>query len=394
MEFGLISLPWWGYVAVTLGFTHFTIIAVTIYLHRCQAHRAVELHPVVSHAFRLWLWLTTGMNTREWTAVHRKHHAEVESPEDPHSPVTHGIKKVLWQGAELYRESAKQVDLVAQYGYGCPDDWLETRVYGPFGSYGVILMFLIDIALFGPVGLTVAAVQMLWIPFFAAGVINGVGHWRGYRNFDTADSSTNIFPWGLLIGGEELHNNHHAFGSSAKFSVKPWEFDVGWTYIRVLETVGMAAVKKRAPERPLQVACKADADQETLRAVVGNRLHVMADYGRVVLQRVHREEVRNAVSHQRAILKSLASLLTKAEHRFSEGDHRTMQEALRLSESLATVYIFRERLQKLYDQRHESRDRLLEQLRDWCRQAEGSGIAALRDFSLLIKSYAPPAAAR
>ncbi|MEQ8493617.1 MAG: fatty acid desaturase, partial [Gammaproteobacteria bacterium] len=269
MLHGLIELPWWGYVLVALGYTHVTIVAVTIYLHRHQAHRALELHPLVSHFFRLWLWLTTGMNTREWTAVHRKHHAAVETVEDPHSPVVHGIDKVLWQGAELYRANSRNPAILEQFGFGTPDDWLERHVYGPHPNIGVTLMFTLNILMYGPIGITIGAVQMAWIPFFAAGVINGVAHWRGYRNFETADASTNICPWGILIGGEELHNNHHAFGSSAKFSVKPWEFDLGWFYIRVFETLGLAAVRKRAPARPAIDRAKATADLETLKAEIG-----------------------------------------------------------------------------------------------------------------------------
>ena len=209
-------MPWWGHVLVALVFTHLTIAAVTIYLHRNQAHRAVDLHPVVSHFFRLWLWLSTGMNTREWTAVHRKHHAAVETLEDPHSPVAHGIKKVLTEGAELYRINAKRQDIIDQYGYGTPDDWVERHFYTGRDSLGIFIMMGVNILLFGPLGLTIWAVQMAWIPIFAAGVINGIGHYWGYRNFQPADASTNIIPWGILIGGEELHNNHHAYATSAK----------------------------------------------------------------------------------------------------------------------------------------------------------------------------------
>jgi len=379
---GFVPLPWWGYLSVTLLFTHITIAAVTLYLHRHQAHRAVDLHPLVTHFFRLWLWLTTGMNTREWTAVHRKHHAAVETVEDPHSPVVHGIREVLWKGAELYKVNAARADVVEQYGFGTPDDWLERRVYTPHSILGLSLMLIANVLMFGPLGLTIWAVQMAWIPFFAAGVINGVAHWRGYRNFETADASTNISPWGILIGGEELHNNHHAFGSSAKFSVKPWEFDIGWLYIRLLETCGLATVRKLAPARPVVDRAKPTADLETLKAVVGNRLHIMADYGRMVLKRVHREELRNAAAAERSALKPLGRLLLRAEERLDPCERGMLESALARSQPLEIVYSFRQRLQEIYEQRAVSRENLLHLLQEWCQQAE-----ALEDFSRTLRGY-------
>ena len=308
---GLVQMPWWGYIVVALVFTHTTIAAVTIYLHRNQAHRAVDLHPLVSHFFRLWLWLSTGMNTREWTAVHRKHHAAVETAEDPHSPLVYGIKEVMWKGAELYRINAKRRDVIEQYGFGTPDDWVERHFYTGCDMLGIYLMMAINVICFGPLGLTIWAVQMAWIPIFAAGIINGLAHWRGYRNFETPDASTNIVPWGILIGGEELHNNHHAFGNSAKFSVKPWEFDLGWLYIRIFEIFGLAVVRSRAPDKPLVNSAKAHVDFETLKAVVGSRLHIMADYGRMVVKRVHKEELRKAAAEVRPQLKPLGRLMLR-----------------------------------------------------------------------------------
>ncbi len=393
MLHGLIELPWWGYVLVALVYTHITIVAVTIFLHRHQAHRALELHPVVSHFFRLWLWLTTGMNTREWTAVHRKHHAAVETEEDPHSPLVHGIDKVLWQGAELYRANSRNPEMLAQYGFGTPDDWLERHVYGTHPNIGVTLMFVLNILMYGPIGITIGAVQMMWIPFFAAGVINGLAHWRGYRNFETADCSTNISPWGILIGGEELHNNHHAFGSSAKFSVKPWEFDLGWLYIRILETFGLATVRKRAPARPAVDRAKAAPDLETLKAVVSNRLHIMADYGRMVVKRVHRDELRNAAGDVRGKLKPLGRLLLRDDQRLNADERGALEEALSLSNSLEVVYSFRQQLQAIYEQRSASREKLLALLQDWCQRAEKTGIQALQDFSQTLRGYTLPATA-
>jgi stearoyl-CoA desaturase (Delta-9 desaturase) len=275
---GFVDLPWWGYVVVTLILTHVTIAAVTIYLHRHQAHRGLELHPVPSHFFRFWLWLSTGMITKEWVAIHRKHHAKCETEEDPHSPQIFGINKVLWLGVVLYVKEGYNQETLDRYGHGTPDDWLERNVYSPHAKLGVVLMLLIDLMLFGiATGAIVWAVQMLWIPFWAAGVINGVGHFWGYRNFQPEDASRNIVPWGILIGGEELHNNHHAYASSAKLSNKWYEFDIGWMYIRILEMFGLAQVKKVAPRVRLDLA-KQQCDAETLQAIITHRYDVLANY--------------------------------------------------------------------------------------------------------------------
>ena len=390
---GLVVIPWWGYVLVALVFTQITIASITIYLHRHQAHRALDLHPLVSHFFRLWLWLTTGMNTREWTAVHRKHHAAVETMEDPHSPVAHGIRKVLLEGAELYRINAKRQDVIDQYGFGTPDDWVERHFYTGRDSLGIGVMFILNVLLFGPLGITIWAVQMAWAPIFAAGIVNGIGHYGGYRNFETADASTNIVPWGILIGGEELHNNHHAFGSSAKFSVRPWEFDLGWMYIRTMEIFGLATVRKLAPAKPAVNAAKSAIDFETLKAVAGNRLHVMADFGRMVVKRVHREELRKAPAEVRPQLKPLRHLLLRADERLNDSERGTLQDALRHSQALEVVYGFRQRLQAIYEQRAASRENLLKLLQDWCQQAETTGIQALHDFALTLRGYTPHAGA-
>jgi stearoyl-CoA desaturase (Delta-9 desaturase) len=391
MQHGLIELPWWGYVVVALVYTHITIAAVTIYLHRDQAHRAVELHPVVAHFFRFWLWLSTGMNTRQWTAVHRKHHAAVETAEDPHSPVVHGIKKVLLTGAELYQRNARNQDIIDQYGFGTPDDWVERHLYTGRSFLGIGLMFTSNIILYGPLGVTIGAIQMMWIPIFAAGIINGVAHWRGYRNFETSDCSTNIVPWGVLIGGEELHNNHHAFASSAKFSVRPWEFDLGWMYIRLMEMCGLAEVRKVAPPRPAVDTDKPAADFETLSAIVGSRLHVMADFSRMVIKRVHREEVRNASHDARWKLKPLVPLMVRADERLNEAERGALRDALRQSERLEVVYSFRQRLQAIYEQRSESREALLRLIQEWCQQAETTGIQALQDYARILRGYTPAA---
>ncbi len=383
---GFLNLPWWGYILVTLGLTHITILGVTVYLHRHQAHRALELHPGVALFFRTWLWLTTGMTTRSWTAVHRKHHAFVETEADPHSPMFHGIRKVLWQGAELYRKEALCAETLAKYGHGTPDDWLERHVFR-HDRIGISLMLMTDLLLFGAIGLTVWAVQMAWIPFFAAGVINGTAHWRGYRNFESRDSSTNLTPWGILIGGEELHNNHHAFASSARFSMKPWEFDIGWCYIRLLEGLGLARVKKVAPQ------LRADRrepglDQETLRAMIASQWHVMADYAQRVVRRVHREEVNSAPAPARATLRPLRRLLSRSPVLLGPDEEAVLTQGLASSRALAVVYQFQQRLGALFTERSASQESLLEKLQEWCREAEATGIAALADFSRRVRAYA------
>lgn len=230
-------------ILATLLLTHITIASVTMYLHRSQAHRAVEFHPIVSHAMRFWLWLTTGMVTKQWVAIHRKHHRFTDVDGDPHSPVVYGIKRVFFKGAGLYHSASKDKEMIQQYGVGTPDDWIEKNVYAAHSRLGILLMLTIDLLLFGPVGLIVWGVQMLWIPFWAAGVVNGIGHWWGYINGSTKDNSRNISPWGVVIGGEELHNNHHLNPASAKLSSKSWEFDIGWMYISILKYLGLAKLR-------------------------------------------------------------------------------------------------------------------------------------------------------
>lgn len=387
---GLIELPWWGYILVTLLLTHITIISVTIYLHRAQAHRALNLHPLVSHFFRFWLWLTTGMVTRQWVAVHRKHHAKCETPEDPHSPQVLGIRKVLWQGAELYKAAARDQETLERYGHGTPDDWLERRVYTPHHSLGIGLMFAIDVVLFGPIGITIWAVQMLWIPFFAAGVINGLGHYWGYRNYATEDASTNIFPWGILIGGEELHNNHHAYGSSARLSARWYEFDIGWFYIRLLTFLRLAQVKKVAP-RVRWGEIKHFPDTELLAAIITHRYDVLSRYARS-MQSVCRSELKKL----KARLPDLAGVRLRQVRRWlsvdlrllTESDQAKLKTLLANSPQLKTVFQMRQELMALWGRSTHSREQLVRQLRDWCQRAEQSGIEALSQFSLKLRSYA------
>jgi stearoyl-CoA desaturase (delta-9 desaturase) len=386
---GLLVLPWWGYIAAALILTHITIASVTIYLHRHSAHRALELHPIVSHFFRFWLWLTTGMITREWAAIHRKHHASSDKPGDPHSPVVYGIKKVLFDGADLYRKECRNRETIEKYGHGAPNDWLERHVYTPHTGMGLALMLAIDLALFGAIGLTIWAVQMIWIPFFAAGVINGIGHWWGYRNYECADTSTNIVPWGILIGGEELHNNHHSFGSSAKLSSKWWEFDIGWLYIRTLETLGLAKVKKIPPELTCDSA-KQHVDLETVKAVISARFVVMSQFAREVLKHVHREELRKAEQSDReswTLLKRAKRLLVREATLLDEASHRWLADVLARNHTLHTVYTMKQKLADIWNRSATTQEHLVQALQEWCREAEATGIQALREFAARLRSY-------
>ncbi len=377
---GMLGLSVLETLIATLVLTHVTIAAVTIFLHRAQAHRALELHPVVSHFFRFWLWLTTGMATREWVAIHRKHHARCEGPEDPHSPHVFGIRKLLLEGSELYRKAAADRSLLERYGHGTPDDFLERHVYAVLPWQGLALMLLIDLVLFGVNGVWVWAVQMLWIPFWAAGVINGIGHYWGYRNFETADASCNISPVGVLIGGEELHNNHHAFPSSAKLSIKPWEFDIGWLYIRILAFVGLARVKKLAPCPQVREG-KLVVDMDTLKAVITARMHVVARYAREVLMPVSKEELCRGQESCRRLYRRTQRLLIREGSLLEPAARARLQSILDQSQTLRTVYQFRERLTDLWGRTATSQDALLKGLQDWCQQAEASGIKALQDFA-------------
>ena len=387
---GSVSMPWWGYVLYTLAMTHITIAGVTIFLHRHQAHRALDLHPIVSHFFRFWLWLTTGMVTKEWAAIHRKHHAKVETAEDPHSPMTYGLKKVLLEGSELYRGAAKDAELIAKYGHGTPDDWMERNVYSAHPVLGVALMMVIDLALFGALGATIWAVQMAWIPFFAAGVINGVGHYSGYRNFQTEDTSTNIFPWGILIGGEELHNNHHAYGSSARLSNKWYEFDIGWLYIRVMEMLGLAKVRRVAPRVHIE-AGKARCDLQTVQAVVTHRYDVAARYART-LAGTWKEEIKALRARGIAIDTARFKRWMQRDASDLRADERAdLEAALKSSNVLRTIYSMRQDLAALWARSSASKEQLLHQLEDWCKRAEQSGIAGLKEFGTTLRGYAVPA---
>jgi stearoyl-CoA desaturase (Delta-9 desaturase) len=387
---GLLAATWWQIVLYALVTTHITIAAVTIFLHRSQAHRALDLHAIPSHFFRMWLWLGTGQVTKEWVSIHRKHHAKCETEEDPHSPQTRGIKTVLLTGAELYRVESKNQETLKKYGHGTPDDWLERNVYTRFSWQGVGLMMIIDLALFGAAGLAVWAVQMAWIPVTAAGIINGLGHWWGYRNFEAADASTNLSPWGILIGGEELHNNHHTYPTSAKLSVKPYEFDIGWMYIRMMEMVGLATVRKTVPTMKLG-SVKPVADSHTLEAIIANRYEVMAKYAahlrtacRVELERLKAEGAENTAKWKEMHLAK--RWLHRDEDKIPVGVKAQVANAWADNEKLKKLVIMREELRQLWTRTNVSAEQLVADLQAWCKKAEESGIAALQEFALKLRA--------
>ncbi len=390
---GLLQLSWWQLILAALLLTHVTIAGVTIYLHRSQAHRAVDLHPAVAGFFRAWLWLTTGMQTREWVSIHRKHHAKCETPEDPHSPQTRGIKTVLWSGAELYMAEAENQETLTRYGHGTPNDWVERNVYSRYTWQGVGLMLGADLILFGAAGLAIWAVQMMWIPFHAAGVINGIGHYWGYRNYDAPDASTNISPWGIWIGGEELHNNHHTYPTSAKFSLKWFEFDLGWTYIRAMQSVGLAKVLRVAPV-PEVSEPKPAVDLETLQAVITHRYDLLAKYARN-LTRAYRAELGrlDLPETERARFASLKQWLRKGDVSALPADEqRTLKDLMAHSGILRTLVDMRTELASIWGKSSASREQMLVQLQDWIARAEASRIRALEEAALRIRSYRMAAA--
>ncbi len=347
LQFGLSQWTWFSIVVFTLVMTHVTIVAVTIFLHRCQSHRALTLSRPVSHFFRFWLWLTTGMVTKEWAAIHRKHHAKCETTSDPHSPQTKGLNEVLWRGTELYRISSKDLSIIEKYGHGTPDDWVEKNLYSKFVWQGVALMLIIDFLMFGLIGVGVWAIQMMWIPFFAAGVINGIGHFVGYRNFKTPDHSRNIFPLGILIGGEELHNNHHSFATSPRLSSKWYEFDIGWLYIQILLFFGMAKIRS-VPKGARLNPEKFIIDEDTIAAVLESKyeifqkLHLLSK--KVNISQLHLNNQKN-------------SIVDKLKMDF----------------------------EAIWAERALSVEQAVNALQNWCCEAEKSGVDVIREFSIKLR---------
>ncbi len=385
---GLLQMGWGALLIYLLVVTQITIFAVTLYLHRSQAHRGVDFHPVIAHFFRFWVWITTSMITKEWVAIHRKHHAKCETEEDPHSPMVKGIGNVFWRGVELYREARGDRVSIEQYGKGAPNDWIERHVYARHPLVGPTLLLFVSFALFGFMGVAVWAIQMAWIPFWAAGVVNGLGHWWGYRNFETSDTATNLTPWGVWIGGEELHNNHHAFPSSAKFALRRWEFDIGWAAIRTLQAVGLAKVLRVAPSLDLRPNIPMP-DTDTLKALLTHRFQAMTDYQHSVLKPALREEARIAGAKLRALLPRKLQKGLADDGRWLKPDAREqLQQWVAQRPRIHTLVEYRARLAAVLETRSQSANDTLQQLQAWCREAEASGIQALEEFSLRMKGYA------
>ena len=384
---GSLDLSVWGKVIATLILTQITILSVTLYLHRHSAHNALELHPALAHFFRFWIWLTSAQNTKEWTAIHRKHHAKCETDEDPHSPVAKGLKTVLLQGAELYLAEAKKPETLQRYGQRTPTDWVETHLYTPYKMYGIALMALIDFYLFGLAGITIWAVQMLWIPVFAAGVINGIGHAFGYRNFECKDAAKNIVPWAFFIGGEELHNNHHTYPNSAKLSVKPWEFDIGWLWIRVFSVLGLAKARHIAPTAQKNRS-KDQLDDDSLMAILHNRFYVLSQYHKRVMIPVIQEQTANMIAQEKALFKKARKLLIRDENLVKQTEQQRIEAMLERNPRIKLIYEKSLELQAIWKNHPGSRfQEKLQSLSEWCQQAERSGIASLEAFAANLKQY-------
>ncbi|MGH8122135.1 MAG: DesA family fatty acid desaturase [Rudaea sp.] len=384
---GLLQTTWLVKVIYFFVVTQLTIFTVTLYLHRSQTHRGVDFQAVLAHLFRFWSWVSTGMVTKEWVAIHRKHHAKCETDEDPHSPKFFGIQTVLWKGVDLYRVASYDAAAIEKYGKGTPSDWIERNLYAKHAYWGPTLMFIVNIALFGIWGLAISALQMVWIPFWAAGVVNGVGHWWGYRNFETADMSTNLTPWGFFIGGEELHNNHHAFPSSAKFALRKFEFDIGWTMIRGFEMFGLAKVLRVAPSLDVRANVQLP-DTETIKAVLSHRFEVMTDYFRSVIAPTLREEAANAGAGLKAIPRALRKALGNGGRWLDTRSRERLQSLIENRPTLRTVCDFRARLAGVLERSNGGAESMLSNLQDWCHEAEASGIQTLAVFAARLRGYA------
>ena len=383
--YGVLDLSFWGYVTASVVTIQVSVFCITLYLHRDQAHRGLDLHPAIRHFCRFWLWASTGTTTREWVAIHRKHHARCETVDDPHSPQILGLKKVLLEGAELYQAEAKNKETVEKYGRGCPEDWLERHLYSR-PELGIAIFSITYLVLFGVPGIIMIAAQMASQPLLAAGIVNGVGHYYGYRNFECEDASRNVVPWGLIIGGEELHNNHHAFPSSAKFSIQSWEFDIGWLWIRMLSVFGLAKVRRVAPRPALEPGRKV-IDLETARAVIVNRMHVLRSYTRSVSVPVLKRELASLKEKGRTLPRRARRLITRQPSLLDAAARQRLSDLLDKSQTLKTVQEFRGRLQDIWSGATVSNDRLIAQLREWCQQAEASGIRSLQEFAQSLRGY-------
>jgi stearoyl-CoA desaturase (delta-9 desaturase) len=384
---GVTHASWVAKLVYFFVVTQLTIFSVTLYLHRSQAHRGVDFHPLLAHFFRFWSWLSTGMVTKEWVAIHRKHHAKCETEEDPHSPKIYGINTVLLKGVDLYRVASHEPATMEKYGHGTPDDWIERNLYGSHEYWGPTLMFILNIAFFGIWGVAISALQMIWIPFWAAGVVNGLGHWWGYRNFETADMATNLTPWGFFIGGEELHNNHHAFPSSAKFALRKFEFDIGWAVIRGFEKLKLAKVLRVAPALDVRPNMPLP-DAETLKALLTHRFQVMTDYFRGVIAPTLREEAAHAGAKLKNLPRALRKALANGGRWLDERSRERLQDEVKQRPLLATVCEFRTRLAGVLERGNSGTEAMLASLQDWCREAEATGIRTLQEFAARLRGYA------
>jgi len=388
---GFFDLSLTAKAVYLLVMVHITIVTVTVYLHRHAAHRALSLHPVLKHFFRFWVWFTTGMIARQWVAVHRKHHAVCETPEDPHSPQIVGIRKVLLEGTELYRASAADAGMVKQYSVGMPDDWIERNLYTAHSTWGIYTLLTINLSLMGISGLAVWAIQMMWIPFWAAGVINGVGHFLGYRNYECPDAAVNIVPVGLLIGGEELHNNHHTYPNSAKFSSKWWEFDLGWGYIRLFSWLGLAKVTSRGPVVSLDPN-KSNVDINTAQGVVNDRFRVLSRYAQNVLKPTIEQEYADTDEAGRLLLRDAYRLLRQADVLKTDADEDRIRQIVEASSRLGAVYRLQQNLKALWQKSGHGGQALVDALDAWMKEAERCGIEKAGQFARSLRSYTLPSA--
>ena len=383
---GLIDFTWVGYVLYTLVVTHISIVAITLYLHRGVCHSAIEIKPLLAHFFRFWLWLTTSMRTADWVAVHRKHHAKCETIDDPHSPAYYGIETVLLRGADLYHEEKNKPETLEKYSQNCPTDWVEEKIYTGMNNIGILLLFILNIILFGVVGIIIWAIQMAWTPIFAAGGINGAGHYWGYRNYDTSDDSTNMGPLGIIIGGEELHNNHHAFPTAAKFSLKPWEFDLGWMYIKLFSLLGQIKVKRLAPVTIINEPSKS-LDHETGYALLKSKLTVITNYSKIVLKPLMKHEHKKADGELKRLLNKSKCTLVREPHRITNQENNMLDRIFDKCSSLKIAYNLRNKLFDILHSRNLQHDKFIESINQWCEEARSAGIESLAVFSSSLKGY-------
>ncbi len=383
---GLIEFTWVEYIIYTLIVTQITIMAITLYLHRGICHSAIDIRAPLAHFFRFWLWFTTSMKTADWVAIHRKHHAKVETIDDPHSPIVHGINTVLFRGADLYAEEKANEETIKKYSHNCPNDWIEHKIYSGKSNLGILFLFILNILMFGVVGIIIWAIQMMWTPIFAAGGINGVGHYYGYRNFDTADESTNMMPIAFFIGGEELHNNHHAYPTAAKFSYKPWEFDIGWLYIKIFSIIGLVKVKRLAPKTIVEETSK-ELDSETAYALLRSKILVITNYTKKVINPIMKKETKSASNELKKLIKKSKTSFLRQPDRISNQSITDLQMIFNENNSLSIVYNLKNKLHSILNSKYSKLDKFKDTINEWCLEAKSQGIDDLNDFSESLKGY-------